>query len=111
MRFWPHANRGVAAGSLVFFLIAPTTDLIFRWRNFRERGRLRFIHPFTGGMFFFIPIWIFTGLVPLLAQPVLIIMAPPKKDAPRRVASTSTVIVRPITLEPSWNFVPSARPA
>ena len=108
---WPNANRGVGAGGLVFFLIAPTSDLLFRWRNFRERGRIRFLHPSTGWMFGFIPIWVLFGLLPLLAQPVLLIIAPPKKDPPRRVASAPTAALRPTTPELSWNFVRSVRPA
>ncbi|MBM3980798.1 MAG: hypothetical protein FJ304_11035 [Planctomycetes bacterium] len=88
---WEIGDKGVAVGGGVFFLVCFASDLTYRWRSFRERGRWRFVHPLTGGMFFFIPIWIVFGLAPLLAMPVMLIIFPPKKDPPRRVAAVADV--------------------
>lgn len=82
---WPNKNAGVPAGVMVCFLIAPTFDLVYRWRKFRERGLIRFVHPFTGGMFFFIPIWVlFVG--PIVVLPITWIFNPPKKGPALRTA-------------------------
>jgi hypothetical protein len=108
---WPNAMKGVAAGSIVFFLLASALDLVFRWRNFRERGRWRFFHPFTGGMFFFVPVWIVFGLAPLIAMPVMLVLFPPKKDPPRRVAATRTASVQLLAQELPWNSDNSVRRA
>ncbi|MBY0459251.1 MAG: hypothetical protein K2V38_18125 [Gemmataceae bacterium] len=94
----PNTNGGVLAGCLVFFLITPTSDLIYRWRNFRERGYWRYIHPFTGGMWFFVPIWICFGVGPLVAGPIMMLLAPEKKNPPR-VANAS-----PHHEERQWNI-------
>ncbi|WP_439630448.1 hypothetical protein [Gemmata sp.] len=91
---WPKADSGVAVGGLMFFLLTPTSDLIYRWRTERERGLVRFIHPFTGGMFFFIPIWICFGLGPIAAGPVMMIVDPPKKTSPRRAALDPSAFTR-----------------
>jgi peptidoglycan/LPS O-acetylase OafA/YrhL len=72
-QLWPNANKSVAYGGLVFFPIVVGSDLIYRWNHFRERGRIRFVHPLTGGMFFFVPIWIFCGLGPAIALVVMIV--------------------------------------
>src|SRR5262245_32890962 len=98
---WPKANKGVPVGYMVFTLIAVGSDLVYRWRNFRERGRIRFVHPFTGGMFFFIPIWMLF-VAPFLALPVVLILYPPKNIPPPRTASAA--IVHPVTQELSWNI-------
>ncbi len=82
---WPNANRGVAVGGVVCFFVATTFDLVYRWRNFRERGRIRFVHPLTGGMFFFIPIWILF-VAPFLFLPIFLIFNPPKKIPPPRTS-------------------------
>lgn len=89
---WPNTNKGIAVGSGVFFLVTGLSDLVYRWKNFRERGRSRFVNPLTGGMIFFAPLWILFGLLPLLALPVMMIVLPPKKDPPRRVTSAPTII-------------------
>ena len=99
---WPASNAGVPVGGLIFFLVSVGSDLVFRWKNFRERGRLRFVHPLTGGMFFFVPIWVCFGLLPLVALPIFLIFNPPKKIPPPRVA---------YHLESSWNIVYLVKPA
>jgi hypothetical protein len=48
---WSKSDAGIAVGGLAFLLIAISSDLVFRWKNFRERGRVRFVHPLTGLLF------------------------------------------------------------
>jgi hypothetical protein len=42
---------------LVTFLPAMTMDLLYRAANYRDRGKLRYLAPGTGGHLFFIPVW------------------------------------------------------
>jgi Na+/proline symporter len=103
---WPNANKAVAVGCAVYFLVTISTDLVYRWTHFRERRRLRFVHPFTGGMVFFVPIWI-TSVAPFVVAPIMLILDPPKKVPPPRVALSPPAI----RLEYQCNIVSSARPA
>ena len=73
-------DTDVAVGAMVFFAVTGGSDFLFRWKNNREKGRVRFIHPKTGGMFWFIPLWALCGLFPLVAFAGLLIIAAVKES-------------------------------
>ena len=102
---WPNANKGVAAGAGVYFLVTISADLVYRWTHFRERGRVRFVHPFTGGMLFFIPLWVW-GVAPLVALPIVWVFNPPKKIPPPRAATSPAYY-----LESTWKSAHLGKPA
>ena len=52
----------MSLGFLAVIVISAGSDLWFRHKYNRERGRLRYLHPVTGGMFFLLPVWLFLAL-------------------------------------------------
>jgi hypothetical protein len=54
-----------ALGGLVAFSVMTLGDVWYRWGHHRQKGFYRFISPTTGGAFYFIPIWIFFGALPV----------------------------------------------
>jgi hypothetical protein len=88
---WPNEARGVAAGGGVFFVSVVVADLVYRWRQNRDRGGRRFILPTTGGQIFFVPVWVILGVLPAIGIAVLIAVNPPKKDPPRRADAEEAI--------------------
>lgn len=63
----------VALGPLAALSLGTGLDVWYRWTKHWEYGWIRWFHPGTGGMFAFIPIWVWFGAVPVVGSAVAII--------------------------------------
>ena len=59
------ATVAATSGSVCGILVVVGCDLRYRATNRRELGPMRFLWPTAGGMLWFIPLWIYMGVVPL----------------------------------------------
>ncbi|MGL4554209.1 MAG: hypothetical protein ACRC33_23845 [Gemmataceae bacterium] len=56
----------VGLGGVVAMAVMVGGDLWYRLRNHPEWGWWRFIHPLTGGMFAFVPVWMLIVFGPMI---------------------------------------------
>ncbi len=54
-----------ALATLVALPIPTVWDLVYRWRHNPHLGWLRYVIPFSGGMFGLLPVWVLFGAVPM----------------------------------------------
>jgi hypothetical protein len=99
--FWPNNTAGVMVVYAVFLLLTVGIDLVYRWKRFRERGRVRYVHPLTGGAVLFIPVWVCFGLA-LICGAALWLSAPRPNPTPPKFTQPT------YSLEPIWSVVYSA---